>query len=390
MANEEHLAIIRQGVKKWNEWREANLDILPDLSRAELCKANLREANLNRVNFSGADLREVNLSRAKLYKVYLRGANLVEADLRGADFTQAILNKASLANADLGGARLIGANLEGAQVTGADLYGTARENWKIRGIKCDYVFFDENSERRVPPERDFKPGEFEKLYQQLPTIEYFFENGFSPLSPLIMERVAQAINERQPQIELRIDSFHARGHYPHAVFTVLHKEDAESALEQVKVGYETRIKVLEAERDAFEKSLFKALEQPRLLIEGMKVMTGDQYNIKGQTAAVGPGAKAQDINFNQIWQEAGSQLDLGQLACELSELLPALKKEAKEPAHYEDIAEIGKAETAANAGQGSKALEHLHKVSKWAYGVAKEIGVGVATAYVKSILGLRF
>jgi hypothetical protein len=30
MANEEHLAILRQGVAVWNAWREANPDIQPD------------------------------------------------------------------------------------------------------------------------------------------------------------------------------------------------------------------------------------------------------------------------------------------------------------------------------------------------------------------------
>ncbi len=32
MANEEHLAILRQGVVFWNEWRDENPDIIPNLS----------------------------------------------------------------------------------------------------------------------------------------------------------------------------------------------------------------------------------------------------------------------------------------------------------------------------------------------------------------------
>ena len=32
MANEEQLALLKQGVKQWNEWREQYPDIQPDLS----------------------------------------------------------------------------------------------------------------------------------------------------------------------------------------------------------------------------------------------------------------------------------------------------------------------------------------------------------------------
>ena len=46
MASEEHLQIIRQGVKVWNEWRKKNPELKPDLSVADLRRANLTAANL--------------------------------------------------------------------------------------------------------------------------------------------------------------------------------------------------------------------------------------------------------------------------------------------------------------------------------------------------------
>ena len=36
MANQEHLEILEQGVSAWNEWREKNLLILPELGLAPL------------------------------------------------------------------------------------------------------------------------------------------------------------------------------------------------------------------------------------------------------------------------------------------------------------------------------------------------------------------
>ena len=32
MANEEHVALLKQGVEVWNKWREENPDIKPDLT----------------------------------------------------------------------------------------------------------------------------------------------------------------------------------------------------------------------------------------------------------------------------------------------------------------------------------------------------------------------
>ena len=36
MANPEHLAILKRGVKEWNAWREDQTDVSPDLSEADV------------------------------------------------------------------------------------------------------------------------------------------------------------------------------------------------------------------------------------------------------------------------------------------------------------------------------------------------------------------
>lgn len=43
MANPEHLAILKQGVSKWNEWRKENPEVEPNLSYADLGSAKRRE-----------------------------------------------------------------------------------------------------------------------------------------------------------------------------------------------------------------------------------------------------------------------------------------------------------------------------------------------------------
>ena len=47
MANDEHLARLREGVEVWNNWREANPQTFPDLREADLYKAKLRNARLS-------------------------------------------------------------------------------------------------------------------------------------------------------------------------------------------------------------------------------------------------------------------------------------------------------------------------------------------------------
>jgi uncharacterized protein YjbI with pentapeptide repeats len=138
MANPEHLAKLKEGVKAWNQWRKENPEIRPDLrgadlsrvnlieadlSETNLIKANLFRADLNKVDLEGADLCEAFILEANLSAANLRGAALNAADLIGANLHEADLSGASLAGADLIGANLIGADFRTANLHGADLSG---------------------------------------------------------------------------------------------------------------------------------------------------------------------------------------------------------------------------------------------------------------------------
>src|SRR5437764_1336252 len=75
MANQEHLDILKQGVRAWNQRRAEHPDIRPDLWGAHLrdvnlYRAHLRDANLNRANLSDARIwstifGDIDLSSAK-------------------------------------------------------------------------------------------------------------------------------------------------------------------------------------------------------------------------------------------------------------------------------------------------------------------------------------
>jgi hypothetical protein len=134
MANEEHLAQLRQGVAAWNQWQAVHSPpIWPDLTEANLAgaalaRAYLAGADLARVNLAGANLSRANLARANLAGAHLAGANLPKANLDGAslveaDFTEANLVGANLSRTNLSRADLSGTNLVGVQLVGANLAG---------------------------------------------------------------------------------------------------------------------------------------------------------------------------------------------------------------------------------------------------------------------------
>lgn len=101
MANPNHLAILSQGAKAWNEWRRSHPEIAPDLSGADLRDVGGHEP----LNFHGAQLQSADLTHAGI-----GGADFGVANLRDADMTGTLIGVANFQGADLRGARLVGAS----------------------------------------------------------------------------------------------------------------------------------------------------------------------------------------------------------------------------------------------------------------------------------------
>jgi hypothetical protein len=237
--------------------------------------------------------------------------NNSETDFRSVNLQDAWLITADLHEADLRNSDLDRANLSFANITGAKLYATSRENWEIEGVKCKYIYWDEEGKERMPPDREFEPGEFEKLYKKLPTFDYFFEGNFTPIDMVIMDRVVQAINENHPEFELTLDSFSSRSN-PHAKFTVVHKDYMDHASLEIKSEYETKIRFVEGQRDELRNVIAMLIDKPRItakMIQGLTLaehidtinqqggdMGDDHININ----AGGDVAFAKDQAFAQI------------------------------------------------------------------------------------------
>ncbi len=257
------------------------------LTNANLTKAILIDSNLGDTILVAAKMKGSDLTRASCYgitatKTDLRGATLVDTKLDRANFRESNLSDSNLSRASMMEVNFIGANLSGAKLnnsnltastfigakltssnlTACKLYGTSRDDWKIDSIKCDYVYWDKNGKKRIPKDCDFEPGEFEELYKSLPTITYYFSNDFTPITTLVMHKVVNSINQKHNTFDLRLDSFHSRS-TPHAVFTVLHKDHAENALQEITNGYERTIQRLEGKIEGLKEAFSEAIDRPQ-------------------------------------------------------------------------------------------------------------------------------
>lgn len=177
MPIEEHLATFKQGVESWNQWRDANPALPPDLSRVNfwnletsdpylmealwnvwlperqsynlknvnfdstnlrgacLSSADLRGARLNCADLSFADLRHATVDWAQFKKAKLKAVKLVELHAAHADLSGADLEYSDLSGADLRGANLTHSNLKSVNLTGAILDGAdlshSRLQWSL-------------------------------------------------------------------------------------------------------------------------------------------------------------------------------------------------------------------------------------------------------------------
>jgi uncharacterized protein YjbI with pentapeptide repeats len=176
--------LLTKGCSEDNKFSKINLQ------GAYLRDAYLREFNLTQTNLSGADLQNAILRESLLIKANLTEANLQNANLRESLLIDADLSGAELQGADLRDSVLVRTQVIGVNFTGAKLTGACIEDWSVSSqtcftnVECDYIYrkLDEQgkSTDRYPLERNFEPGEFESLYEEVDhVIELVFREGLN-------------------------------------------------------------------------------------------------------------------------------------------------------------------------------------------------------------------
>jgi len=148
--NQDHYNKLMEGMDAWNEWRNKNPGLRPDLSNANLQtmdlhginlmmanleKSNLKDANLQKSNLNGANISHVimcqtNLSFSSLVLTHLKYSNLEKSVLKKVDLSGATFNGVQLIEADISGANLSGAKFNNSIVTGIKY----KKLGKCRGI----------------------------------------------------------------------------------------------------------------------------------------------------------------------------------------------------------------------------------------------------------------
>jgi uncharacterized protein YjbI with pentapeptide repeats len=229
MANPEHLAILRQGVKVWNQWRREHSEIKNiDLSNADLHgidlfepsimaganlqDVNLQQANLHKANLFWSDLHGACLIGAKLGIVNLGMANLTRAnlnlaDLTGADLTHAKLNEASLKMVSLRRATLVETDLSNANLSGCQIYGASVWKVKLDGTtQSDLIITDTSYPEPIITVDNLEIAQFiylllnnEKLRDVISTIgqkAVLILGRFTPERKAVLDALREALRQR--------------------------------------------------------------------------------------------------------------------------------------------------------------------------------------------------
>lgn len=119
-----------------------------------------------------------------------------------------------------------------------------------------------------------------------------------------------------------------------------------------------------------------------------RVDMGDNYKV-GQAGAVGPNSVGSENTFSQVWLDQESQIDLGQLAAELSALRAAARAASTGDVEQDlALGELANAERAASDHDGPKTLGHLRNAGQWILDIAKDIGVPIAVKAIQTAIGL--
>jgi hypothetical protein len=281
-------------------------------------------------------------------------------DLTAADFTGADLSAATLAGADLRQAKLARTVLLGADLSGAQLTGAVISHWNtdkktlFTGVGCDYVFLDEARQKRQPESgKDFRPGEFAKLYQEIAhTVDFLIENTAQMEAMLrslakIREEFGGKDAARVQKVERKDGGFKVSVEVPPEWEAELRRElrhefegqlkALEAEQRYLSLGHQKDVEHLQRERDHLAAMLALALSRPNQTDIHIKAEAMNDYSRKIEhstitDAAVNLGDHASAHNESHIG------VPPAQIAPLLQQLREAIQAEAALPAPLKDSA----------------------------------------------------
>jgi uncharacterized protein YjbI with pentapeptide repeats len=283
---------------------------------------DLTGIDLNDADLSNTDLSQVNISGSSLKRANLTNANLTQTKALYSDFQQAVL-------------------------TGVCLEDWLYNHARLDGVICQSVYLKNTKEGRYPANRDFEPGEFTKVFQEVEnTIELIFCDGidwkafafaFDETSTEIYSASGQKLSLRKYEV---LDDGLIR-----LEVLVPPDIDLEKTRADLELRYGHQIARLEGKVESLQNLNDKLLNtlkpgvhvySPAEKVQvGDSNMTGDTYNV-GQSAATGRYARSDNNKFIQSEQK----LTLAEAAAEIQRLLKQLEQTNPNVTEAEKVAYV--------------------------------------------------
>lgn len=113
MANPDHVRVLRQGSRRWNQWRRSQPETVPDLSGLDF-------GSIEEVCFIGPDLSDYDLARADLRRVTIRNATSIRASFEGAYMVGSELCFSQFSSCNFTGANLRLSRIGSASFAGCE------------------------------------------------------------------------------------------------------------------------------------------------------------------------------------------------------------------------------------------------------------------------------
>lgn len=136
MAVSEHIEIFKKGSKAWNEWRESNPRVSPDLSDVDFEReAHTYKHTYDMPEFSGYNLSSMNLNRISARNSFFTDCSFAGSSLPWSDLCYTMFYNCNFEDAVLSVSKIGSAEFSNCNFKGADLSYCSAEETNFTGSK---------------------------------------------------------------------------------------------------------------------------------------------------------------------------------------------------------------------------------------------------------------
>jgi hypothetical protein len=135
-------------------------------------------------------------------------------------------------------------------LTGVCLWESQRAEWSIKGVICEYIYWDKGVEEKT----FYQPGDFERLFSEQNKIKLFYKDGANLLEIATLPSIIKNLEEKHPGCKLSFQSIEETS--GGTIATLVLEESKEIAVEEV----EAVRAVIQADAERDVQTLRHALE----------------------------------------------------------------------------------------------------------------------------------